>query len=118
MLRFTFADGRPNIAAPPRRAAVRAGPTSSFQQLRELAERHKREDADIRAVLRCARAARRPAWRPPAATAQRSAMMGAAAVAEATATAHHRRSDQARRWRGGSNDCRPQGDHCRDLPLS
>jgi len=52
---------------PPQRAfdAVRAGPPSSFQQLCELAERHKREDADIRAALRRARAARRPAWRPP-----------------------------------------------------
>ena len=44
MPRFTFADGRPNVAAPPRRAAVvRAGPPSAFQQLRELSERHRRE---------------------------------------------------------------------------
>jgi len=54
MPRFTFADGRPNVAAPPRRAVVRAGPTSSFQQLRELTERHMREDAALRR-----------AWRPP-----------------------------------------------------
>ena len=77
MPRFTFADGRPNDAAPPRHEAVRAGPPrleavragppSAFKQLRELSERHKREDADIRAVLRRARAARRPAWRPPVA---------------------------------------------------
>ena len=51
------------------RAAVRAGPASSFKRLRELSERHKREDADIRAAVRRARAARRavqrrPAWRP------------------------------------------------------
>jgi hypothetical protein len=30
MPRFTFADGRPNVAVPPRREAVRAGPPSSF----------------------------------------------------------------------------------------
>jgi len=64
MSRFTFADGRPNIAAPPRRAAVRAGPPSAFQQSRELHERHKREDADIRMALRRVRAARRPVRRP------------------------------------------------------
>ena len=62
---FTFADGRPNVAAPPRRAAARAGPPSAFHQLRELSERHKREDADIREALRRVRAARRPVWRPP-----------------------------------------------------
>jgi len=49
---------------PPRREAVRAGPPSGFAQLRELHERHKREDAVIRKVLRRARAARRAAWRP------------------------------------------------------
>jgi hypothetical protein len=66
MPRFTFADGRPNVAAPPRCAAVvRAGPPSAFAQLRALHERHRREDAVIREVLRRARAARRPAWRPP-----------------------------------------------------
>ena len=67
MPRFTFADGRPNVAAPPRRAAVvRAGPPSAFQQLREWSERHRREAADIRAALRRVRAARRrPVSRPP-----------------------------------------------------
>jgi hypothetical protein len=46
---------------PPRRAFdnLRSGPPSAFKQLRELSERHMREDADIRAALR------RPAWRPP-----------------------------------------------------
>jgi len=44
---------------------LRAGPPSSFEQLRELAERHRREDADIREALRRVRAARRPVWRPP-----------------------------------------------------
>jgi len=44
MLRFSFADGRPNVAAPPSRAAVSAGPPSMAQQARELHARHKRED--------------------------------------------------------------------------
>src|SRR5262249_25639961 len=59
-----------DLKAPERQRAfdaVRAGPPSAFAQLRALSERHKREDADIRAVLRRARAARRPAWRPPVA---------------------------------------------------
>jgi hypothetical protein len=42
MPNLRLADGRPNVAAPPPRAAVRAGPTSSLHQLRELAERHPR----------------------------------------------------------------------------
>jgi len=45
--------------------ALRAGPPSPFQQLRELTAEHMHQDADIRAALRRARAARRPAWRPP-----------------------------------------------------
>jgi hypothetical protein len=80
MSRFVFADGRPNVTTPPMRAAVRAGPpqptsvragpASSFHELRELTERHMRENADIRAALRRVRAARRPVqrrptWRPP-----------------------------------------------------
>ena len=44
---FVRADGRPNVAVPPRAVAVRPGPTSSLHQLRELAERHARGD-DIR----------------------------------------------------------------------
>jgi hypothetical protein len=54
---------------PPRRAFdnLRSGPPSAFKQLRELSERHMREDADIRAALRRARAARRAPWRPPVA---------------------------------------------------
>jgi hypothetical protein len=47
---------------PARPAAVSAsaGPPSAFQQARELAEQHRREDTVIRRVLRLARAARRP----------------------------------------------------------
>ena len=67
MPRFTFADGRPNVAAPPQRAFdnLRSGPPSAFKQLRELSERHRREAAEIRAALRRARAACRRAYRPP-----------------------------------------------------
>ena len=49
---------------PPRPAAISAGPPSAFAQLRELHERHKREGAVIRAVLRRVWQ-RRTAWRPP-----------------------------------------------------
>jgi hypothetical protein len=65
MPNLRLADGRPNVAAPPSRAAVRAGPPSAVQQARELYERQRREDAVMRKVLRLARAARRRAWRPP-----------------------------------------------------
>jgi hypothetical protein len=77
MSRLIFADGRKYTSPPPAKNRkgmeallgqainrLRAGPPSPFQQLRELSERHAREDADIRAALRCVRAARRPAWLP------------------------------------------------------
>jgi len=52
-----YVDGRyvPQPSCPPQRAA---------QLARELYERHRRENATIRKVLRLARAARRRAWRP------------------------------------------------------
>jgi hypothetical protein len=61
MSRVVRTDGRPYVS-PPRAAAVRPGPTSSFQQLRELTERHARGD-DIRWASSPRRVAQR---RPPA----------------------------------------------------
>ena len=53
-------------AQPTLRAAFNAlgrRPPSAAEECRKLAERHKREGAEIRAALR--RPSRRPAWRPP-----------------------------------------------------
>src|SRR5262245_42234291 len=79
MSRVIYSDGRPRPSPPPAKnhkeamaayrrafANLRGGPPpSSFKQMRELHERHRREDAVMRKVLRLARAARRRAWRPP-----------------------------------------------------
>jgi hypothetical protein len=102
------------------RAAVRAGPASSFKRLRELSERHKREDADIRAAVRRARAGRcnvarrggrvraaRAWWQQVAAMAAASAMMEVAtAIPTATAVgvANHQGHERTLRFRGACDE--------------
>ena len=109
MSRLIFADGRKYTSPPPAKNRkgmeallgqainrLRAGPPSPFQQLRELSERHAREDADIRAARRCA------ACVPHAGVWARAAIAGAlrpAMTAEAEAQTHqrHRHSVTPRR---------------------
>jgi hypothetical protein len=94
---ITFADGRPNVAVPPRAAAVRAGPTSSLHQLRELAEQHARGD-DIRWRVPPRRAGadlRTPKRRPVA----RIREPRRPAIAHSRPTAHHDPSSSAPRLR-------------------